>query len=67
MPEIRLQKMRAAYPPGGPMWRRPSENAAEQIARAHSHRFVYNIADNALHCACGERVTSNGAAHEAIR
>lgn len=67
MPEIRLQKMRAAYPPGGPMWRRPSDNAAEQIARAHSHRFTYAIADDALHCACGERVSSNDIARKVRR
>jgi hypothetical protein len=34
MPDHRLQNTRDVYPPGGPMWRRPSDNAAEQLRRA---------------------------------
>jgi hypothetical protein len=67
MADQRLQKTRDVYPPGGPMWRRPSENAAEQIARAHSHRFVYSPADLALRCACGERVSSLEAVNKVTR
>lgn len=69
MPDHRLEKTRATLPAGyqfgdAGTWRRPSENAAEQLAlRACRHdRAAYDYMIRAYRCACGMTVTTDAEA-----
>lgn len=43
MADDRLKKCRDAYPAGGPEWRRPSDNAAEQLARRATRQLHVDL------------------------
>lgn len=66
MPEHRLEKTRATLPAGyqfgdAGTWRRPSENAAEQLTRrgcTHA-RATYEVTIRAYRCVCGAVVTTD--------